>query len=228
MSERKVLNKYYPPDFDPSKIPKRKAPRNDQQKVRLMAPFSMRCQTCGEYIYKGKKFNARKETVQGESYLTLKVFRFYIRCPMCAAEITFKTDLRNQDYVAEHGAVRNFDPLLEEKLLNREAEQAKKEDEEMDPLKALENQTKASRRETDMLNSLDALRTESAKRERVSIDRALSYVKRSAADGNSKSTPGSASVGHSQASSVDVEDFDAIAREAFKTKRLQQRQRRQV
>jgi hypothetical protein len=29
--------------------------------------------TCGEYIYKGKKFNARKETVQGEEYYGIKV-----------------------------------------------------------------------------------------------------------------------------------------------------------
>ena len=49
-----------------------------------------RCKTCGEYIYKGKKFNARKETVQNESYLGLPIFRFYIKCTRCLAEITFK------------------------------------------------------------------------------------------------------------------------------------------
>ena len=69
MADRKALNHYYPPDFDPSKIPRRKAPKDAQQTVRLMAPFSMRCNTCGEYIYKGKKFNARKETVQGLSLI---------------------------------------------------------------------------------------------------------------------------------------------------------------
>ena len=54
-------------------------------------PFSLsRCKTCGEYIYKGKKFNARKETVQNEVYLGLPIFRFYIKCTRCLAEITFK------------------------------------------------------------------------------------------------------------------------------------------
>lgn len=36
-----VLNKYFPPDFDPDLIPRRKQPKNAQQVVRLMAPFSM-------------------------------------------------------------------------------------------------------------------------------------------------------------------------------------------
>ena len=52
MSERKVLNKYYPPDFDPSKIPTVKGNRNATFIIRVMAPCNMRCTTCGEYIYK--------------------------------------------------------------------------------------------------------------------------------------------------------------------------------
>ena len=55
MSERKVLNKYYPPDFDPSKIPKVKGNRNATFIIRVMAPCNMRCTTCGEYIYKVDK-----------------------------------------------------------------------------------------------------------------------------------------------------------------------------
>jgi hypothetical protein len=51
MSERKVLQKYYPPDFDPAGFGKRRSGKKDDgprmQTVRLMAPFSMRCLTCG-------------------------------------------------------------------------------------------------------------------------------------------------------------------------------------
>ncbi|XP_038627007.1 splicing factor YJU2 [Tachyglossus aculeatus] len=158
MSERKVLNKYYPPDFDPSKIPKLKLPKDRQYVVRLMAPFNMRCKTCGEYIYKGKKFNARKETVQNEMYLGLPIFRFYIKCTRCLAEITFKTDPENTDYTMEHGATRNFQA---EKLLEEEEKriQKEREDEELNnPMKVLENRTKDSKLEMEVLENLQELK----------------------------------------------------------------------
>lgn len=56
-----------------------KLPKNRQYTVRLMAPFNMRCATCGEYIYKGKKFNARKEDVENQDYLGIRIYRFYIK-----------------------------------------------------------------------------------------------------------------------------------------------------
>ncbi|XP_060918841.1 splicing factor YJU2 [Labrus mixtus] len=158
MSERKVLNKYYPPDFDPSKIPKLKLPKDRQYVVRLMAPFNMRCKTCGEYIYKGKKFNARKETVQNELYMGLPIFRFYIKCTRCLAEITFKTDPENTDYAMEHGATRNFQA---EKLIEEEEKriQEEREEEELNnPMKVLENRTKDSKMEMEVLENLQELK----------------------------------------------------------------------
>lgn len=55
--------------------------------------FYDRCDNCGEYIYKGKKFNSRKEDVEDEYYLGLRIFRFYIKCPRCVSEIAFKVHL---------------------------------------------------------------------------------------------------------------------------------------
>ncbi|KAJ3300303.1 hypothetical protein HK104_002122 [Borealophlyctis nickersoniae] len=172
MSERKVLNKYFPPDFDPAKIPRRKMPKDQQHTVRLMTPFSMRCNTCGEYVYKGKKFNARKERVIGEDYLGIQIFRFYIKCPVCSTEITFKTDPKNADYVAEHGAQRNFEPWRDDGgEEERKAERAAAE--ENNPIKALENRTLDSKREMDILDALDEIRTRNARNERVDADALL-------------------------------------------------------
>ncbi|NXR81223.1 YJU2 factor, partial [Pycnonotus jocosus] len=178
MSERKVLNKYYPPDFDPAKIPKLKLPRDRQYVVRLMAPFNMRCKTCGEYIYKGRKFNARKETVQNEDYLGLPIFRFYIKCPCCLAEITFKTDPKNTDYAMEHGATRNFQA---EKLLEEEEKRLQKEREEEElnnPMKVLENRAKDSKLEMEVLENLQELKELNQRQANVDFEAMLKQFKR--------------------------------------------------
>ncbi|XP_032059536.1 splicing factor YJU2 isoform X1 [Aythya fuligula] len=177
MSERKVLNKYYPPDFDPAKIPKLKLPKDRQYVVRLMAPFNMRCKTCGEYIYKGKKFNARKETVQNEVYLGLPIFRFYIKCTRCLAEITFKTDPENTDYTMEHGATRNFQA---EKLLEEEEKRMQKEREEEElnnPMKVLENRTKDSKLEMEVLENLQELKELNQRQANVDFEAMLRQYK---------------------------------------------------
>lgn len=130
----------------------------------------MRCNTCGEYIYKGRKFNARKETVEGEMYLTIKIFRFYIRCPVCGAEITFKTDPKNADYVAEHGAKRNFEPWRDELKEGEEAKNRRLMEELYNPMKALENKTFDSKREIEILEGLDEIRMGNALLEGVDTD----------------------------------------------------------
>jgi len=172
MSERKVLNKYYPPDYDPSKIPRTRTKdgkgRNATFEIRLMAPCNMRCTTCGEYIYKGRKFNARKEDVDDMSYLGLRIYRFYIKCTACVSEICFRTDPENTDYVLEAGATRNFEALKKaEEQADREA-QARKEELENNPMKLLEERTAASKNEMEIAESLDELRE--LNRRTVNID----------------------------------------------------------
>ncbi|RMZ78717.1 hypothetical protein DV737_g3730, partial [Chaetothyriales sp. CBS 132003] len=181
MSERKVLTKYYPPEFDPSKItrtPKHlRATGPKFMTVRLMAPFSMKCTSCGEYIYKGRKFNARKETTD-EKYLNIAIYRFYIRCTRCSSEITFKTDPKNMDYTCERGAKRNFeswrDPASAElketdeqrldRLEREEAEEA--ENAERDAMEELEQKMQDSKREMAIADALDEIRTRNARIER--------------------------------------------------------------
>lgn len=174
MSERKVLNKYYPPDFDPSKIPRMKLPKNRQYTVRLMAPFNMRCKTCGEYIYKGKKFNARKEDAENEDYLGIRIYRFYIKCTRCLQEISFKTDPQNTDYEIEEGATRNFMALKLAQEQEKREEDAEKEEEATNPMKLLENRTQQSKQEIELMESLEELRDLNRRQGNVDYDTMLS------------------------------------------------------
>ncbi|KAJ1801968.1 Pre-mRNA-splicing factor cwf16 [Coemansia sp. RSA 2598] len=137
----------------------------------------MRCETCGQWIGKGTKFNARKEAIEGEKFHSIQIFRFYIRCQRCAAEITFKTDPEKLNYQVEKGAQRNFEPWREENQLNREMKQAKEEEEENNPIKALENRTEQSRREMEIMDALDDIRMQNAKGERVAESDVLETVK---------------------------------------------------
>ncbi|KAM0683559.1 Pre-mRNA-splicing factor cwf16 [Mitosporidium daphniae] len=153
MSERKVINKYIPSNYNPD----------------VGLPSSRRGR--GHV-----KFNARKETVWEEDYLGVKIFRFYVRCPMCSAEITYKTDPQNRDYAAEHGAIRNFEPWREEAKNAEELKRLRTLEEEGDPMKALENKTFDSKREIDIMDALDDVRLLNAAHEKVDLDALLQSI----------------------------------------------------
>ncbi|KAL4643028.1 hypothetical protein ACB092_02G063100 [Castanea dentata] len=170
MGERKVVNKYIPPDFDPSKLARVQKPKNDQIKVRMMLPMSIR--------YKGTKFNSRKENVMGETYLGMQIFRFYFKCTTCSSEITMKTDPQNSDYVVDSGATRNFEPWREEDHDFVETEKRKREAEEMgDAMKGLENKALGSKREMEIDAGLCEMKSMKSRRESVSFDAMLGALK---------------------------------------------------
>jgi hypothetical protein len=133
----------------------------------------MRCTSCGEFIYKGRKFNARKETAE-ERYLDLPIYRFYIKCTRCSGEIVFKTDPRTMDYICERGAKRNFEPwrepkdeISDEQHLDRlEAMEAEAAGEtEADTMQDLEERTREAKNEMAIADALDDIRTRNARRE---------------------------------------------------------------
>lgn len=179
MGERKVINKYYPHDFDPSKVPRRRRPKNEQTKVRTMLPMTVRCGACGEYLGRGTKFNARMEDVPGERYLgAIRVFRFYIKCSRCSAEIAFKTDPRNSGYALESGASATRDDAT---TAREEEEKERRRDGLGDAMAALERRARDGRREMDADAVLEEARSLNARRARVAPEQALLCRRRSQA-----------------------------------------------
>lgn len=125
MSERKAINKYYPPDYNPleaenalKKVSKKLKTKNkDSITIRLMTPFSIRCLKCSEYISKSRKFNGKKELLP-EKYLdTVKIYRLSIKCPRCNNMISFRTDPKTADYVMECGGARNYTKSVDSKSI---------------------------------------------------------------------------------------------------------------
>ncbi|KAI5461120.1 hypothetical protein BGZ63DRAFT_404018 [Mariannaea sp. PMI_226] len=193
MSERKVLQKYYPPDFDPRELTRRRGPKSTGprvQAVRLMAPFSMKCTTCGEFIYRGRKFNSRKETPLDEKYLGIQIYFFSIKCTRCSAEIIFRTDPKNNEYAMVKGAVRNMEPWrnraaedesVDQRLDRLEREEAEAAgEEEKNAMADLEAKNADARREMAAADALDEIRQRNARinrSEKEGVDFADSVVR---------------------------------------------------
>lgn len=160
MGERKVVNKYLPPDFDPSLVPRTKKPKDGLVSVRMMLPFSIQCTNCSTFMYQGRKFNSKKESVQGAEgkYLGIQKFRFYIKCTACSQPVSFLTDPQNADYEMESGATRNYELHKDKKTTEDTAAQEVEEEETIDPLKGLENRVLASQREMQDMDNLEEIK----------------------------------------------------------------------
>ncbi|KAI3686052.1 hypothetical protein L1987_79722 [Smallanthus sonchifolius] len=117
---------------------------------------SILCSTCGNYIYKGTKFNSHEENFIGETYLGIQIFKIYLKCTKCSAEITMMTDPQNSDYVVETGVARNFEPWRAEDEVGVE-EKRKRDAEEMGD--GEENRTLDLKREMDILSAFDEMKS---------------------------------------------------------------------
>ncbi|KJP86236.1 hypothetical protein AK88_04130 [Plasmodium fragile] len=166
MAERKVLNKYIPPDFDPDKLTeskklmrkierkKNKSNKYNKKKkhflnIRMMYPFTLKCNKCKSFTYVGTKFNSRVEKLRDESYLNIPIWQFYGKCFECKNEIIFKTDPKNGDYILIAGGIRTYDAHKEQEIADdyyRENNLIKEED-------------KVKNKEKESYNALQELKT---------------------------------------------------------------------
>jgi hypothetical protein len=158
MAERKVLVKYYDPYFNPSKLVKSRRAKDRQDNVRMMLPFSVKCETCANYLYVGTKFNMRKELCKQDQYLSIKIFRFYFKCTYCYREILFKTDPKNHDYLLEAGGTRLYESWRDGRAAEELLGELTKNEEYGNVMKLLENKTFDSKKEMKVLEAIETLR----------------------------------------------------------------------
>merc|ERR1719253_540996 len=127
--------------------------------IRMMFPFTMICDSCNEYNYTGTKFTSKVEHIKHESYLGIKVYRFYGRCRHCYSEFTFKTDPKNSDYTMESGGKRTYEAWKDADMVEAQMKAEKEKDIEQDQMKALEQKSIDVQAEMQRLEDLDAIRT---------------------------------------------------------------------
>lgn len=162
MGERKVLNKYIPADFNPALVPRGKklSTKDGTVPVRMMLPFSIQCSTCQTFLYRGRKFNSKKEAMKGPAgkYLGIQRWRFYIKCTHCSRPITFSTDPKNADYEMETGATRNYEVYKDKSGTEEKFSEEKEKQEKIDPMRALENRVLDSQREMADFDNLEQIK----------------------------------------------------------------------
>ena len=162
MGERKVVSKYIPADFDPKLIPRgtKLSKKDGTVPVRMMLPFSVQCDTCHTFLYRGRKFNSKKEAMGGPDgrYLGIQRWRFYIKCTHCARTLSFLTDPKNADYEMESGGTRNYEVYKDKAKTEEEDAVEKEQEEKEDLMRALENRVLDSQREMADLDNLEEIK----------------------------------------------------------------------
>jgi hypothetical protein len=167
MGERKVLNKYIPPDFDPALVPRgtKLSAKDGTVDVRMMLPFTLQCDNCHTFLYRGRKFNSKKEPMGGAEgkYLGITRWRFYIKCTHCSRPITFLTDPQNADYELESGGTRNYE-MKKDQEEHTAAHQAELDQKAaINPMAALESRVVESKKEMADLDNLEEIRAMNAR-----------------------------------------------------------------
>lgn len=121
MASRKETNRYYPPDWDPSKgslntfhgeswrngsatVNGRAGAAKGIKIIRFETPWNMWCTGCDKMVGRGVRYNAEKNAAG--KYYTTTLWEFTMKCHMCDGTIIIGTDPKNDDYKIVAGARR--------------------------------------------------------------------------------------------------------------------------
>eukprot|EP00163_Fabomonas_tropica_P012380 TRINITY_DN23656_c0_g1_i1.p1 TRINITY_DN23656_c0_g1~~TRINITY_DN23656_c0_g1_i1.p1 ORF type:complete len:315 (+),score=45.30 TRINITY_DN23656_c0_g1_i1:128-1072(+) len=120
MSDRKAVNKYYPPDWRPehgsintyhNSHPLRDRARKLKSEgilvVRFETPWNMWCLGCDEHIGKGVRYNAQKK--KAGKYHTTTIWSFRMKCHLCPQWFEIQNDPANTDFKIISGCRRKVE-----------------------------------------------------------------------------------------------------------------------
>ncbi|PVU88491.1 hypothetical protein BB559_005550 [Furculomyces boomerangus] len=123
MAERKAVNKYYPPEWDPSKGSINtfvgQHPLRDRARklglgiliVRFEMPFNIWCGGCKSMIATGIRFNAEKKQIG--NYYSTPIWSFRMKCRFCSHWFEIHTDPKNAKYDVIRGATKKDEDFSE-------------------------------------------------------------------------------------------------------------------
>jgi len=170
MAERKATNKYYPPEWDPSKgsintfrgqHPLRERARKLKSEgilvVRFEMPFNIWCGGCKAHIGRGVRYNAEKKQVG--MYHSTKILQFRMKCHLCSNYICVETDPANSDYVVTEGGQRKVEEWSAEDtgVVNLEGLSEEQQKMAEDPFYKLEHEQKDQKKAEEAAPVLDQL-----------------------------------------------------------------------
>ncbi|KAG0352594.1 hypothetical protein BG005_007985 [Podila minutissima] len=124
MAERKATNKYYPPDWDPSKgsintyggqHPLRDRARKLDQGiliVRFELPYNIWCNGCNNPIGMGVRYNAEKKKIG--NYYSTAILSFRMKCHLCDNWFEIHTNPKNATYDIAGGARKKVEDFTAE------------------------------------------------------------------------------------------------------------------
>ncbi|KAG0344054.1 hypothetical protein BG004_004779 [Podila humilis] len=124
MADRKATNKYYPPDWDPSKgsintyrgqHPLRDRARKLDQGiliVRFELPYNIWCEGCNNPIGMGVRYNAEKKKIG--NYYSTAILSFRMKCHLCDNWFEIHTNPKNGTYDIAGGARKKIEDFTAE------------------------------------------------------------------------------------------------------------------
>lgn len=167
MAERKAVNKYYPPGWDPSKgsvnkyqnsHPLRERARKLDQGIlviRFELPFNIWCNGCANHVGMGVRYNAEKSKTG--MYYTTPIYKFRMKCHLCDNHFEIQTDPANRDYVILNGARRQERRWEAADNEHHEVDKDASKKLSLDPMFKLEHQVIDNKKASDNKNRLAML-----------------------------------------------------------------------